>query len=466
MTHATPVAQNLPQTLTEPSRQTPILGTFDVVVLGGGPAGMAAATAAARLGQRTLLVEAYGFLGGMGTAAGVTNFCGLHANVFGAIKQVVHGIADDLLAHMRQLSGLDEPHLLFGGQIAAQAYDNAAFKVAADELVLGSGAQLLFHALAVGVLMDAPNQIGALLIETKSGRQAVQARVFIDCSGDGDLAAHAGVPFEKGGYTVSEDGASHCDMMYPSTMFRVNGVDPVRAGDAWNHFGVLMEQAALKGRTFPRKTPIIRPQKNPAEWRANVTQLANADGSPVDGTDALQLSAAEVQGRRQIVDFFNFLRESAPGFENAYLLEIAPQVGVRETRRILGDYQLTEHDVLDCVGFDDTIGVNGWMIEEHVAGDVIFKWQDVPNCRGFNHLPYRMLLPRKVDNLLVAGRCASMTHRGQSAARVSGGCFVMGQAAGTAAALALAADQRPRALDVKILQATLESAGTYLGRDV
>jgi hypothetical protein len=181
--------------------------------------------------------------------------------------------------------------------------------VAADELVLASGAQLLFHAQAVGVVMNSASEIGALLIETRSGRAAVLAKTFIDCSGDGDLAAHAGAPFEKG---KGPDGAGE-DMMYPSTMFRVHGVDPVRAGDAWNHFGRLMEEAEAKGRKFARKAPIIRPQKNPAEWRANVTQLANADGGPVDGTNALQLSAAEVEGRRQIVDFFRFLRESAPG---------------------------------------------------------------------------------------------------------------------------------------------------------
>ena len=447
----------IPLSLIEPSRETPIWGTYDVVVLGGGPAGIAAATAASQTGQSTLLIEAYGFLGGMGTAAGVTNFCGLHANVYGSIQQVVHGVADDLLSRMRVLGGLNEPHVLFGNKIAAQAYDNAALKVAADSLVLDSGAQLLFHAKAVGVVMESPSQIGALLIETKSGRFAVKAQTFIDCSGDGDLATHAGAPFEK--------GTSGHDMMYPSTMFRTGGVDPVRAGDAYNHFGQWMEEAEKRGRKFPRKTPIIRPQKNPTEWRANVTQLSNKDGGPVDGTNAAQLSHAEVQGRKQIVDFFQFLRESAPGFEQAYILEIAPQVGIRETRRVIGDYQLTESDVLDCASFDDTIGVNGWMIEEHVAGNIAFKWQDIPNCRGFNHLPYRMLLPLQIDNLLVAGRCASMTHMGQSAARVSGGCFVMGQAAGTAAALAIAANVRPRDLNVKTLQARLEADGAYLGLD-
>jgi flavin-dependent dehydrogenase len=244
----------------EPSRQTPLYGEFDVVVLGGGPAGIAAAASAAQLGQSTLLIERYGFLGGMGTAAGVTNFCGLHANVFGEIKQVVHGVADELLARLRALNGLNEPHVLFGGKIAAQAYDNAALKIAADQLVIASGAKILFHALAVGVVMKEANSIDALLIETKSGRFAVRAKTFIDCSGDGDLAAHAGAPFEKG-----SDGLS---MMYPSTMFRVNNVDAKRAGDAWNHFGKWMDEAEKKGRKFARKTPIIRPQKNSSEWRA------------------------------------------------------------------------------------------------------------------------------------------------------------------------------------------------------
>lgn len=438
--------------LDEPARRTPVIAEAEVLVLGGGPAGLAAAAAAARAGKRTLLVERYGFLGGMGTAAGVTNFCGLHANVRGELQQVVHGLADELLDRLRALNGLNAPHSLFGGKICAQAYDNAAFKVAADQLVLGHGVQLLFHALAAGVVMRSASEIGALLVETKSGRGALVAETFIDCSGDGDLAAWAGAPFEKDA------------LLYPSTMFRLNGVDPVRAGDAWNHFGALMAQAEGQGQRFPRRTPIIRPQKNPAEWRANVTQLANADGSPVDGTDAWQLSAAEVEGRRQIVEFMAFLRQRAPGFDNAYLLEIAPQVGVRETRRIVGEWQLTEQEVLGCARFDDSIGVNGWPIEEHLAGDVRFVFAEgLGECLGYNQLPLRMIVPRVVDNLWVAGRCASMTHLGQSAARVSGACFVMGEAAGTGAALALDQGCRPRALPAALLQARLEAQGVFLG---
>jgi hypothetical protein len=164
-----------------------------------------------------------------------------------------------------------------------------------------------------------------------------------------------------------------------------------------------------------------------------------------------------------VVDFLGFLRRWVPGFENSYLLEIAPQVGVRETRRVMGHYQLSEDDVLQCASFDDSIGVNGWPIEAHVAGDVVFKFQDIPNSRGYNQLPWRMLVPRQIDNLLVAGRCASMTHMGQSAARVSGPCFAMGQAVGTAAALALKSELPLADLSIKGLQRALLADGAFLG---
>jgi len=445
------------RTIHEPARPVPVLGEYDVVVLGGGPAGIAAAVAAARAGNSTILVERYGFLGGMGTAAGVTNFCGLHANHFGEIRRVVHGVATQLTDRIAHLGGLCNPHMLFGGKAAAQAYDTAAYKIAADELLAASGATVLFHAYVVNAVKRSPAEIEALMVETKSGRHAIVGRIYIDCTGDADIAAAVGVPYEK--------GDSQGGMLYPSTMFRVNGVDPVRADKAWEKFGPLMEQAEKDGHRFARKAPIIRPQKNPAEWRANVTQVSNPDGSAVDGTDAWQLSAGEMQGRRQIADFIRFLRGYAPGFEQAYLLDIAPQLGIRETRRIVGAYQLTEDDVLGCASFDDTIGVNGWMIEAHVAGNVVFKFPDIPRVRGFNHLPYRMILPQQVDNLLVAGRCASMTHMGQSAARVTGACFVMGEAAGAAAALSLAAGQRPRDLDVGVLQADLQRHGVFLGSE-
>lgn len=444
------------RTIQEPARQIPLYGEYEVAVLGGGPAGIAAATAAARAGRRTLLIERYGFLGGMGTAAGVTNFCGLHANVYGNAHRLVQGIASEFLARIDRLGGLNAPHLILG-KIFAQAYDTAAYKIAADDLLASHKVDILFHALGAGVVMDDDRRIDALMVETKAGRRAVRADVFIDCSGDGDLAAWAGAPFEIG------DAQGH--PLYPSMMFRLNGIDPDKAGDAWRTIPQLMAQAQAAGtHRFPRKSAIVRPQRSGIEWRVNFTQVAREDGHAVSGIEPDELTRGEIEGRRQALAAHQFLR-TVPGFEKSYIVDLPPQLGIRETRRIKGGYQLSGEDVLGCASFDDSIGVNGWPIEAHVAGDVIFTFPPIPESRGYNELPYRMLLPDGLDNLLVAGRCASMTHEGQSAARVSGACFAMGEAAGLAAALALAGNRIPRDIAVEKLQETLKQQGAFIGRD-
>ena len=445
----------------EPARQLPVYGEFDVVVVGGGPAGLAASVSAAKHGSRVLLVERYGFLGGMGTAGGVTNFAGLYGRKNGEMQQVVHGVVDELLARIDALGGLNDPQDGMQGRIRVRSYDVSAFKCAADQLLLASGVQILFHAYAAAVVMLG-KKMAALVVETKSGRQAVRAHRFIDCSGDADVAHFAGVPFELG------DG--HGSGLFPTTMFRVGHVDAHDALAAVGEFkaiNTLMQQAQTDqpGRyNFPREGAILRPQKNATEWRANVTQIANANGVAMNATDARQLSDGEIEGRRQIADYFKFLKAEVPGFAGAAIVDIATQIGIRESRRIQGHYALTGEDILSSATFSDAIGINAWPMELHAAGRI--DWQfprnwEFAHGRAYNDLPWRMLLPLGVDNLLVAGRCASMTHEGQSAARVSGGCFVMGQAAGTAAAVH-DMTQPFANVNVKELQAKLKQDGVYM----
>lgn len=459
-THMAP-APHGPATVAEPPRQTPVMGEYDVVVLGGGPAGLLAATVAGRLGARVLLIERYGFLGGMGTAAGVSNFCGLYANVYGENRRVVQGHATELLERMAALDGLNPPHRILG-KIDAQAYDMTAFKCAADQLLQASGVELLFHALACGAVMTDTGRIDAVLLETKSGRRAVRARVFIDASGDADLAAWAGVPYDKGDATGG--------LLYPTLMFKVGNVDAARAQDAWRTIPGLMDEAVRSGRyRFPRRGAIVRPQKHPYEWRVNVTQLAGPDGRATDGTDVVAMSVAEQEGRRQIVDYLRFLQDQVPGFEHAYVLDIATQLGIRETRRIRGRAVVTGDDVVSCASVPDSIGVNGWPLELHVAGDVTWRWPAIPESRGYNQLPLGMIVPDAscgVRNLLVVGRCASMTHEGQSAARVTGSCFVMGEAAGVMAALATRRDgdgAHVESVSTAEVQRQLQQHGAFLG---
>ncbi|MCA1378335.1 MULTISPECIES: FAD-dependent oxidoreductase [unclassified Bradyrhizobium] len=444
-------------TIDEPARKVPLYGEYEVVVLGGGPAGIVAAAAAARAGRKTLLIERYGFLGGMGTAAGVTNFCGLHGNVHGEHRRLVQGLASELLARIDRLNGLNAPHLILG-KVFAQAYDTAAYKIAADQLLASHKVNMLFHALGAGVVMADERRIDAMLIETKAGRQAVRAEIFIDCSGDGDLAVWAGAPFEI--------GDEHGHPLYPSMMLRLNGIDPAKAGEAWRTIPQLMEKAVAAGtHRFPRRSAIVRPQKSGIEWRVNFTQVAREDGHAINGIEPDDLTRGEIEGRKQALAAYEFLRSAVPGFEKSYIVDLPPQLGIRETRRIEGGYQLSGEDVLGCASFADSIGVNGWPIEAHVPGDVVFTFPPIPESRGYNELPYRMLVPEGVDNLLVAGRCASMTHEGQSAARVSGACFAMGEAAGSAAALALSGNRIPREIPIEKLQETLKQQGAFIGRD-
>lgn len=437
--------------ITEPVRQIPVFAECDVLVVGGGPAGLTAAVSAKAQGASVLLVERYGFLGGMGTAAGVTNFAGLFGRRKGEMQRLVAGACDGLIERIGALHGLNEPQDGLSGRIRVMSYDVSAYKCAADRYLSDAGVQVLFHALACSVQVR-DDRIQSVVLETRSGRVAVRASQVIDASGDADVSALA-----QAAYTL---GDGQGNMLYPSTMFRVGQVDAPRALAAVGQFGAidrLMDAAADRYR-FARRGAILRPQRNPSQWRANVTQLRNAAGRAVDATDAWQLSEAEMQGRRQIVDYMAFLRQEVPGFEQAEMAEIAAQVGVRETRRVHCLHMLDGDEVVSGASFDDSIGLNAWPIESHVDGAIHWRHFNDPD-NAFNQLPLRMLIPVSPApaNLWVAGRCAGMTHSGQSAARASGACFAMGQAAGTAAAMSLSGPP-----DVTELQRRLRANGAIL----
>ncbi len=275
--------------------------------------------------------------------------------------------------------------------------------------------------------------------------------MVIDCSGDADLAYWSGAEYEKGDATGF--------MAYPTTMFRIANVDDDRAHREGKPNLTELIAAASDDFDLPRKTGVLGSQAHAGEWRANLTQISR-DGAPVDGSNWDDLSFAEVEGRKQSQEYFRFLKERVPGFEDAYLLETAPQIGIRETRRIVGEYVLTKDDVLSCRDFDDSIGCNGWPLEQHLHGSA--KWTFLAG-RGYHQIPYGTTVPKGVDNLLVAGRCASTTPEGQASLRVSGPCFAMGQAVGTAAELARRGGMKPADIDRNALQDRLISDGAFIG---
>lgn len=430
------------------------IGVYDVVVVGSGAAGSSAAIASARSGAKTLLIEKLPFLGGNSTAV-LDTFYGFYAPGERSLK-VVGGVGDEVVNGLRRLGPVLERPNTYGAGTGV-TYLAEHLKVVWEGLVAGAGARVLLHCFLQGVTVD-DGRIREVTVATKAGLRTVEATVFVDASGDADLSYHAGFGYELAG---DLDPAQTL-----TTTFRMANVDHERRRKiSKDELHTLMEEAAESGQYhLPRRegsdhiTPV---EGMVATVMTKVDHVRRSDdGSLVNATDPDVLTAAEMEGRRQALEYARFLVDKVPGYEKASLIALSSQIGMRETRRVYGDYRVTRDDVLSARQFDDQIGLCGAPIEDHVPGTGT-KWEYLPEGQTVG-IPFTTLVPRDGVNALVAGRCFSATHDAQASIRSMAQCMAMGQAAGTAAAMTAAADGSVRGVDVDVLRDLLVKDGALL----
>jgi glycine/D-amino acid oxidase-like deaminating enzyme len=417
----------------------------DVIVVGSGSAGATAAIAAARAGARTVLVERYGFLGGTSTQV-LDTFYGFYTPGSVAYK-VVGGIPDDVVGLLKQRGAAFERPNSYGAGTGV-TYDPTQLRVVWEELAQQAGVQILLHSFCLDVVMDG-DRIAGVVVAGKRGLLKLTARVVVDCSGDADVCHLAGAPYERAG---DIDPAQTL-----TTTFRMMHVDVERA----RAFGKqamwqAMEVAAQQGYALPRREGSWHVTTMDGEIHTVMTRVAD-----VDPTDPVALSQAEIEGRRQALEYARFLRDFVPGFERAQLSWLCHPIGVRETRRVYGQYRLTREDCLTARKFEDAIGACGAPIEDHRPG-ADTAWAYLPDGMTYD-IPFRTLVPQQVTGLLVAGRCFSATHDAHASCRSMAQTMTMGQAAGTAAALAVERDLPPHALEVPLLHERLRALGARFG---
>jgi glycine/D-amino acid oxidase-like deaminating enzyme len=416
----------------------------DVLVVGSGSAGASAAIAASELGASTLLVERYGFMGGISTQV-LDTFYGFYTP--GASpRKVVGGIPDRVVAELdRRGLMLVRPNTYGAGN--GITYDPETLKVIWETQVRAAGAQVLYHTLVVDALLE-DGRVRGVVAASKDGLAEIEAQVIVDASGDADVAAAAGVPFES---------AANGPVQSLTTTFRVLNVDVARARAVKKDELHALMQAAIESGAYdlPRKEGSIHVTPLPGVMATNMTRVME-----VDPTDVEQLSRAESEGRRQALEYFRFLKERVPGYAGAALANLSTQIGVRESRRIFGRYRLTRQDVLAARKFDDAIAQCGAPIEDHHAG-ADTRWEYLPEGATYQ-IPYRCLLPEAMGGLLVAGRCLSADHDAHASVRSMGQCMSMGQAAGAAAALSVRKGCLSGELPVGDLQEHLRGIGALL----
>lgn len=412
---------------------------WDVIVAGGGPGGVPAAIAAAKNGARVLLVEQYGFLGGMATSALVHPFMPFSTSDIVLTK----GIFSDLLDRMKKAGAFAiEESRWKNGMI-----DSEPMKRILDLMCTEAGVQILFHAKVMGVLTE-KDKIQVVRVMHKGGVEDLSAELFIDSTGDGDLAVWAGAPYEIG---RKMDNA-----VQPMTLsFRMANVNVAEIDK--QEINRLYKIAKDKGE-------IQNPRENVLIFHCIQKDVIHFNTTRVIGKsslDAWSMTEAEIEGRRQVEQMVAFMK-TMKGFENSYLQKIGAQIGVRESRRIMGGYLLTAEDVLSGKHFEDGIASTAYPIDIHNPAGTGTEMKHLKPGEYYT-IPYRCIVPQKVANLLIASRCISATHEAHSSLRVMPCVWGIGEAAGTAAAICYQKKIMPSAIDVKELRERLEKQGAFVG---
>jgi hypothetical protein len=435
------------QTIAEINTRLPVMADVDVLVVGGGPAGIGAALSAARLGASVLIVEQFNCLGGVATSGGHNHYSQFNAWADTSI-QVVGGIADEI---RRKL--LARGYATYDG--SCLDYDLEGMKLLLEELVAEAGVRVLYYTFYCDTLMDGNTAVGGV-IQNKSGRQAILARRVIDCTGDGDAAFHAGVDFAQG---RPADG--RCQ---PTTlMFTMGGVDWPQV-EAWRtsyQMAEVWEKAQREGIMQPFQSVIMgfwHTDVLPDQVGVNMTHMVD-----IDSTKAEDLTRATIEGRRQAHHLVEVFRQVVPGMEKGYLISTAPSLGLRESRRIKGVVTLTADDLVQRREWPDAIGHGSFFIDIHNPAGPGMGGQTWRPPKGFYYqIPYRALLPETVDNLLVAGRCLSADHQALGSLRIMATCTVMGEASGAAAVLSIHEEVPPRELEPGLLGKQLKKQNAII----